>query len=88
MDWVVDPPTPERAAATKAVVAIWVLFVPPAAVGAVGVPVKPGLASGARGEVAVETAAATKAVVAIWVVLVPPAAVGAVGVPVKVGELL
>jgi hypothetical protein len=36
------------AAATKAVVAIWVVFVPPVAVGAVGVPVRAGEASGAK----------------------------------------
>jgi hypothetical protein len=36
------------AAATKAVVAIWVVFVPAVAVGAAGVPVKVGDASGAR----------------------------------------
>ena len=42
------PLTPEaRAAATKAVVAIWVVLVPAAAVGARGTPVRVGEASGA-----------------------------------------
>ena len=64
---------------TKAVVASWVVLVPAAAVGAVGVPVNAGET--------VETAlASTKAVVAICVVFVDRAAVGAVGVPVSAGE--
>ena len=68
------------AAATKAVVAICVEFVPDVAVGAVGVPVKAGEASGAY------PWALTKAVVEILVLLSPVDGVGAVGVPVKVGE--
>src|SRR5262245_22848602 len=67
-----------RAAATKAQVASCVVAVPTAAVGAVGVPVRAGLASGAK-------EAATKAVVASCVELVPGAAVGPAGVPVNVG---
>ena len=59
--------------------AICVVSVPTAAVGAIGVPVSVGLAKGAK-------PATTNAVVAIWVVLVPPAAVGAVGVPVNGAE--
>jgi hypothetical protein len=66
---------------TKAVVAIWVVFVPAVAVGAVGVPVKAGEARFALRLSAV----VTKAVVAICVVDVPAVAVGAAGVPVKVG---
>ena len=73
---------PATAEVTKAVVAIWVVLVPPVAVGAAGVPVNVGEASGAL----TARPEATKAVVAICVVLVPPVAVGAAGVPVKVGE--
>ena len=40
-------PAPASASCTKAVVAIWVVLVAGAAVGAVGVPVKPGEATGA-----------------------------------------
>src|SRR5215471_1006263 len=58
---------------TNAVVAICVVFVPAAAVGAVGVPANAGL------EV-------TNAVVASCVVLVPAVAVGAVGMPVNAGD--
>ena len=58
------------------------LLVPCAAVGAVGVPVKAGLISGARSA----ACANTKAVVANCVVFTPGAAVGAVGVPDKDGE--
>ncbi len=68
-------------AATNAVVATWVELVPKDAVGAVGVPVKAGLAKGAK-------PVATNAVVANCVVLVPAAAVGALGVPVNVGEAI
>ena len=63
---------------TKAVVAICVVLVSSAAVGAAGVPVKVGHAFLAKPE-------STKAVVAICVEFVPSAAVGAAGVPVKVG---
>ena len=58
------------------------VLVPNVAVGAVGVPVRAGLASGARSA----ACAATNAVVANWVVLVPDAAVGATGMPVSEGE--
>ena len=40
-------PSPDSASCTKAVVAIWVVLVAGAAVGAVGVPLNPGEASGA-----------------------------------------
>ena len=43
-------PAAERAADTNAVVAIWVVLVPADAVGAVGAPVRAGLASGAAPE--------------------------------------
>jgi hypothetical protein len=66
-------------ACTKAVVAICVVSVAVAAVGAAGVPVNVGLAFLAN-------EASTKAVVAICVVFVEAAAVGASGVPVKVSE--
>lgn len=66
---------------TCAVVAIWVVFTVVAAVGAVGVPVKAGLAVFAFPL----TADVTNAVVAIWVVFVPAVAVGAVGDPVNAG---
>jgi hypothetical protein len=66
---------------TYAVVAIWVLFVAVAGVGAAGVPVKVGEAMLAL----VLTAVVTKAVVATCVVFVPAVAVGAAGVPVNVG---
>jgi hypothetical protein len=56
-------------------------LVPGVAVGAVGMPVKAGEASGAQPAPAI-----TNAVVASWVVAVPGAAVGAVGTPVKAGE--
>lgn len=72
-------PPPVTAFCAKAVVAIWVVFVPAAAVGAVGVPVRAGDAKGAN-------LFATKAVVASCVVFVPGAAVGAVGVPVNAGD--
>ena len=42
---------PLTAVVTKAVVAIWVVLVPPAAVGASGVPVSDGEASGAKPEI-------------------------------------
>ena len=57
------------------------MFVAAAAVGAVGVPVKAGLAFLAN-------EASTKAVVAICVVFVLAAAVGAYGVPVRVSEAI
>jgi hypothetical protein len=69
-------------AATKAVVASWVVLVPGVAVGAVGVPVRAGEASGAFRM----STAVTKAVVAMSVVLSPGVAVGAVGVPVSAGD--
>jgi hypothetical protein len=71
-----DAPT---AACTKAVVASCVVFVPGAAVGAAGVPVNVGEASGAN-EVA------TNAVVASTLLLAPGAAVGPWGAPVNVGD--
>src|SRR5580692_6383826 len=67
---------------TKSVVAICVVLVLTAAVGAVGTPVKAGELIGAK---PVPEFAMTNAVVANWVVEVPGAAVGAAGVPVKVG---
>jgi len=80
-------------ASTEAVVASCVVFVPAAAVGAVGVPVSAGDAFGAsRASAAVArlastaTATAAKAAVPICVVLVRAAAVGAVGTPVSTGE--
>jgi hypothetical protein len=73
-------------ALTKAVVASCVVFVVTSAVGAVGVPVRAGEASGARFAVSLAISALTNAVVAICVVLVPTDAVGASGVPVNVGE--
>ena len=52
----VAPDTELTAVVTKAVVAICVVFVPAVAVGAVGVPVKAGLARGARRSVIVVVA--------------------------------
>jgi hypothetical protein len=60
-----------------------VVFVPAVAVGAVGVPVKAGLSSGALPP----AKACTNAVVATWVVFVVGPAVGAVGAPVRAGEV-
>ena len=70
---------PPTAPVTNAVVASCVVLVPAVAVGAAGVPVSVGLASGAK-------LVDTNAVVASCVVLVPPAAVGAAGTPVNVGD--
>jgi hypothetical protein len=76
-------PTALAAVVTNAVVANWVVFVPAAAVGAVGVPVNTGLASGAPDPD--PAFASTNAVVATCVVFVPAVAVGATGVPVNAG---
>lgn len=70
------------AAATNAVDASCVLLVPLVAVGAAGVPVNVGDATGARPV----TADCTNAVLAACVVLVPEVAVGTVGAPVSVGD--
>lgn len=67
--------------ATKEVVAICVVLFPTAGVGACGVPVNVGLATGANDPIEF----CTKAVVAICDELVPFAAVGATGTPVKTG---
>src|SRR5262245_23165540 len=79
------PTSGNALARTNAVLASCVVFVPTAAVGAVGVPVKAGLASGAE-------LVATNAVVANAVELLPAVCVtpvvpvGNEGVPVKTGD--
>lgn len=71
-------------AAANAVLAAWVVFVPGAAVGTAGTPVKVGDARFAFKLSAV----VANSVVASWVVLVAAAAVGPAGTPVKVGEAM
>ena len=66
---------------TNAVVAILVVLSVDPGVGAVGVPVNAGLASGAKPEMR----GCTNAVVASLVLLSAPDGVGALGVPVKAG---
>ena len=76
------------AAVTNAVVAILVSLSPAVGVGAVGLPVKIGLASGANPLTPVLTALVTNAVVAILVSLSPAVGVGALGSPVNVGDAI
>ena len=81
-------PEPAAASNANAVVAICVVLVPGAAVGAVGTPERAGEASGAYVANATVSKFRTNAVVAICVVFVPVEAVGAVGVPVSAGEFI